>query len=186
MASHYDLLGLSADASQEEIRAAYRVLARRHHPDTQLGVDAAAADDARQKMAALNAAWAVLGDPARRQAYDAEQGRPAPAAGDPARPMATGNGNRPAWDWSPLYEGDDDPDDLDDAPYGTPRPRRPVDSFVMTPVLLVLGAVGLFSLSTMVQSAGLRTLAILLLPIAGFGFVAAPLFVMIRARSRED
>ena len=56
----------------------------------------------------------------------------------------------------------------------------------MTPVLLLLFAVGLFFFSTMVQSSGLRMLAILLLPIAGVGFIAAPLFVMIRARSRPD
>ncbi|HEX7277769.1 MAG TPA: DnaJ domain-containing protein, partial [Acidimicrobiales bacterium] len=71
MATHYELLGLPPDASQDEVRAAYRALARRHHPDTQYDVDAATADRSRQTMAALNAAWAVLGDPARRQAYDA-------------------------------------------------------------------------------------------------------------------
>lgn len=55
---------------------------------------------------------------------------------------------------------------------------------VMAPVLLVLAAAGLFFLSTMVQSAGMRTLAILLLPVAGLGFVAAPLFVMVRGRPK--
>ena len=182
MTTHYDLLGLPADASQDEIRAAYRALARRHHPDTQYDVDPATADRSRQTMAALNAAWAVLGDPRRRQAYDTELGHPAAA-----RPMGpTGNGNRPAWDWVPLSDYAEDPEDLDDEPYGNPRPRRPADSMVMTPVLLVLFAVGLFSLSTMVQSSRLRLLAILLLPIAGVGFIAAPLFVMVRGRSRPD
>ncbi|MEA2826529.1 MAG: hypothetical protein QOG43_968 [Actinomycetota bacterium] len=187
MATHYDLLGLPADASQDEIRAAYRALARRHHPDTQYDVDAATADRSRQTMAALNAAWAVLGDPKRRRAYDTElsrleRGRPAPA-----RPMGpTGNGNRPGSDWIPLSGYDEDPEDLDDEPYGNPPPRRPADSMVMTPVLLVLVAVGLFFFSTMVQSSRLRMLAILLLPIAGVGFIMAPLFVMIRGRSRPD
>ncbi len=189
MATHYELLGLPPHASQDEIRAAYRALARRHHPDTQHDVDPATADRSRQTMAALNGAWAVLGDPARRRAYDAElDGRAGPGAGRPApaRPMgATGNGNRPAWDWQP-FEDVEDPEDLDDQPYGDPRPRRPADSMVMAPVLLVLFAIGLFFFSTMVQSAGLRTLAILLLPVAGVGFIAAPLFVMIRGRSRPD
>ena len=180
MATHYELLGLPTDASQDEVRAAYRALARRHHPDTQHDVDAAAADRSRQTMASLNAAWAVLGDPARRRAYDASLGAP-----PRSRPMPpTGNGNRPASDWRPLYEGDEDPESLDDQPYGDPPSRRPVDSFVMAPVLLVLLAAGLFFFSTMVQSAGLRTVAILLLPVAGVGFVAAPLFVMVRGRSR--
>ncbi len=95
MASHYDLLGLPATASQDEIRAAYRALARRHHPDTQYGVDPATADRSRQTMAALNAAWAVLGDPTRRRAYDAglAGGRAAdPPALDPWRPLATTTG----------------------------------------------------------------------------------------------
>ncbi len=183
MASHYDQLGLPADASQDEIRAAYRALARRHHPDTQQAADPATADPAaaewsRHTMAALNAAWAVLGDPVRRQAYDAQQGRPAPAA----RP--TGASNRPGWDWQPFHEELDD-DDLDDEPYGDPPPRRPADSMVMTPVLLVGVAVALFFFSTMVGSPGLRMLSILLLPVAGVGFIAAPLFVILRGRSRQ-
>ena len=185
MATHYDLLGLDPGASQDEIRAAYRALARRHHPDTQHDVDAATADRSRQTMAALNAAWAVLGDPTRRRAYDAQlhRGRP----GVPPRPMPpTGNGNRPDSEWRPLSDYEDDPEDLDDEPYGNPRPRRPADSMVMTPVLLVLLAVALFFLSTVIQWPGLRMFAILLLPVAGAGFVAAPLFVMIRGRSRPE
>jgi hypothetical protein len=183
VATHYELLGLPVDASADEIRAAYRSLARRHHPDTQFDADPATADSSRHTMAALNAAWAVLGDPARRRAYDAELGRPGPAA---SFPRPTGNGNRPAWDWQPLPEEVEDPEDLDDTPYGAPPPRRPSDSMVMAPVLLLLFAIGLFFLSTMVQSPGLRTVAILLLPVAGVGFVSAPLFVMIRGRSRPE
>jgi hypothetical protein len=186
VATHYDLLGLPGDASQAEIRAAYRALARRHHPDTRqpdtrhdVEVDAARSPDT---MAALNAAWAVLGDPDRRRAYDATLGRPAPG------PAPAPSGYRPGWDWQPLHEAHDDEewDDLDEEPYGDPPPRRPSDSFVMAPVLLVAFAVALFFFSTLVQSPGLRTLAMLLLPVAGVGFVAAPLFVMIRARSRPD
>ena len=177
MATHYELLGLPAGASQDEIRAAYRALARRHHPDTQHDADPATADQSRHTMAALNAAWAVLGDPARRQAYDEGLGRPSPV-----RPM--GASNRPGWDWQPFHEELDD-EDLDDEPYGDPPPRRPSDSMVMTPVLLVVFSVALFFFSTMVQSPGLRTVSILLLPIAGLGFVAAPLFVMVRGRSRQ-
>ena len=41
------------------IRAAYRALARRHHPDTQHGADPATAERSRHTMAALNGAWAV-------------------------------------------------------------------------------------------------------------------------------
>jgi len=62
----YLVLGVGRDASASEIRAAYRRSARIHHPDQVRG-DAAV-------MAQVNAAWRVLGDPARRAAYDASTG----------------------------------------------------------------------------------------------------------------
>ena len=52
MADHYAVLGVSPDANRSAIQAAYRDLARRHHPD--FGGDGS-------KMAALNEAWSVLG-----------------------------------------------------------------------------------------------------------------------------
>jgi hypothetical protein len=52
--SPYDVLGVSPDASQAEIRRAYLTLARRHHPDA--GGDADA-------MRRLNEAWAALSAP---------------------------------------------------------------------------------------------------------------------------
>jgi len=58
----YDTLGVRPVASADEVRDAYRRLARRHHPDRG-GRDPAA-------MAALNEAYRVLGHPVRRAAYD--------------------------------------------------------------------------------------------------------------------
>ena len=55
----------------------------------------------------------------------------------------------------------------------------------MTPVLLVVGAVALFFLSVVSGSDNMRTLAMLLVPVAGVGFVMAPLIVMLRSRSRS-
>jgi curved DNA-binding protein CbpA len=62
---HYATLGLDQDCSAEDIRAAYRWLAKRCHPDVNAGSSAA---DARTR--ALNAAYEVLSDAAHRQAYD--------------------------------------------------------------------------------------------------------------------
>ena len=62
--THYQLLGVAPTASAEEIRAAYRRLARALHPDTHGGAEDAA-------MASVNEAWHVLSDPARRAMYDA-------------------------------------------------------------------------------------------------------------------
>lgn len=62
--THYERLGVKPSASVDDIRRAYRNLARAHHPDATgagTGVD----------MAAVNEAWRVLSDPARRAVYDA-------------------------------------------------------------------------------------------------------------------
>ena len=62
---HYATLGLDRRCTAAQIRAAYRVLSKRHHPDVNRGTPEAAA-----QMQALNAAHETLTDPARRRAYD--------------------------------------------------------------------------------------------------------------------
>jgi hypothetical protein len=64
--NHYEVLGVAATASTEELRYAYRALARELHPDA-----AGAPVDAQEKMSRCNAAWSVLSDPTRRARYDA-------------------------------------------------------------------------------------------------------------------
>lgn len=61
----YDRLTVSRDAPLEVIRAAYRVLSQRHHPDRNPGDPSAA-----EAMQAINDAYAVLSDAQRRRAYD--------------------------------------------------------------------------------------------------------------------
>jgi DnaJ-like protein len=60
-------LGIPADAGSSAIRTAYRERARLHHPDR--GGDSSAVE-----MAAINEAYRVLGDGARRAAYDLQLG----------------------------------------------------------------------------------------------------------------
>ncbi len=60
---HYRTLQVDPAADVEVIQAAYRVLARKFHPDHLAGDDAV--------MKRINAAWEVLGDKDRRAAYDA-------------------------------------------------------------------------------------------------------------------
>lgn len=62
---YYQTLGVSRDASAEEIQKAYRQLARKYHPD--LNPDNKAA---KQKFQEVQKAFEVLNDPAKRQQYD--------------------------------------------------------------------------------------------------------------------
>ena len=66
--NHYAILGLTPGCTREEIRNAYRLFAKRHHPDLNPGDP-----DAVTMLQAVNAAHEVLSDPARRKAYDEEQ-----------------------------------------------------------------------------------------------------------------
>ena len=76
----YQLLGVARGASREEIALAWRRRARAEHPDARPG-DAAAPG----RFRALAGAWQVLGDPARRAAYDSALAREQqPAARGPA------------------------------------------------------------------------------------------------------
>lgn len=65
--SHYATLGLDRRCTTAQIRAAYRVLAKRHHPDLNGG-----AAEASARTRELNEAHDTLSDPARRRAYDRE------------------------------------------------------------------------------------------------------------------
>jgi len=95
----YKVLQVDPEAEDEVIQAAYRRLARKYHPDMATGPDPAA------RMAAINAAWELIGEPAARAAYDrarltrtggasAERGDPGPrtqrsgAAAQPPRAAA--------------------------------------------------------------------------------------------------
>jgi hypothetical protein len=88
MATLYDRLGVTPDATADELRAAYRVRAQLVHPDRHAGADPAVRELAETEMAALNEAIAVLADPTQRQAYDGLVGivpAPPPPAPPPGR-----------------------------------------------------------------------------------------------------
>ena len=64
-ANLYETLGVKRDASVDDIRKAYRKLARKHHPDVNPGNKAA-----EEKFKALSTAYEVLSDDKKRAAYD--------------------------------------------------------------------------------------------------------------------
>jgi len=61
---YYKILGLSRDASQDDIKRAYRKLARKYHPDV------SSEDDAEERFKEVSEAYEVLKDPEKRAAYD--------------------------------------------------------------------------------------------------------------------
>jgi hypothetical protein len=84
----YAILGVARNATDSEIRAAYHALVAKYHPDKHQGnpLEGLAAE----KMAAVNRAYEVLSDPARRSVYDSGQGTwPRAAAGGFPNPPGT-------------------------------------------------------------------------------------------------
>lgn len=62
---YYEVLGISKDATEADIKKAFRKLARKYHPDVNPGDRSA-----EQKFKELNEAYEVLADPKKRQQYD--------------------------------------------------------------------------------------------------------------------
>lgn len=103
---YYQLLGLSRDASEEDVKKAYRKLARKYHPDLNPGNKAAEA-----KFKELSEAYEALSDAEKRRNYDQFGDPNGPAMGQGGGPGMGGFGG---FDFGDLFGN-----------FGGGRPQRP-------------------------------------------------------------
>lgn len=102
---YYQILGVDKKASAEDIKSAYRKLAKKHHPDKNPGDKAA-----EEKFKQINEAYEVLGDAEKRKKYDTlgenwkQYGQPG-GAGGPFGNSAGGGGYSFEGDISDLFGG---------------------------------------------------------------------------------
>jgi hypothetical protein len=172
--THYEVLGVPPDAEPSEIRRAYLALARRNHPDYFAGAAGGERAEAERRMRAINEAWAVLGDGARRRAYDREQGLLRASPGDPADDVFV------------PFEVDDaggvDPRTMPDVPYRTGPPSPARGLAVLLPVALFALGVAVLVSGLFLGLATVAVPAVVILALAGVSFVALPLVTLTEAR----
>ena len=176
--SHYDVLGVDPEAAPAEIRKAYLARARRVHPDFHTGDDPATRARAEQQMRALNEAWAVLGDDARRRAYDQglEDRRTEVRR---SRPAGT-----PSPDFVPYIDDDTDYSALlDEAGPGNgatiPRAAQ------LAPIVLFGVAIFAFSAGLVTGLSAVYAVAVVSLVLSGLSFLLTPALAVMRSLESE-
>lgn len=132
--SHYDVLEVSPRASAPTIRAAYKSLMQRHHPDRLPSADA------QHQAQRINAAYEVLSDPELRRRYDASLAPTRSRA--PERPPSASSASQGA---APRPAAAQSPPISPAAPLSPTVATRLIAAFVvLLSVLGIVGSVGLW------------------------------------------
>jgi curved DNA-binding protein CbpA len=181
--THYEALGVPVDATTQQIRQSYLARARRSHPDFHAHADSATRTAREHEMRRLNEAWAVLGDPSRRAAYDrtlsdGDLGDDLSATSTPRPTRSTGRADP---DFVPY-------DDSDDTDYAALLDERPVRNAATLPRTAQLLPVGFFGAAVFCMSAGLFSsltplfgLGVVFLVLSGVCFLLAPMLAVMRS-----
>jgi len=140
------------------------------------GSEADVIAEARKAMATVNAAWEVLGDPARRHAYDQSLGAPPPPTPRHGSAAQAESQDEPRWTDEPAWAAEPDVDDT--------MPGLRTQSVVLFPIGLLAGAGAAFAFAMMSQIVAFLALSVVLLSLAAVGFVAAPLLTIRRRTTR--
>ena len=90
---YYQVLGVNKDATDEEIRRAFRKLAMQYHPDRNPGRE----KWANEKFKEINKAYKVLSNPEKRAAYDAPVYAQPQITHEPYRPAQSDQKGFPGW-----------------------------------------------------------------------------------------
>jgi hypothetical protein len=186
--THYEVLGVAHDAEAGEIRRAYLVLARRHHPDFHTTGGDASKESAEVRMRQINAAWQTLGTASSRAAYDDTLLHGASI--DTTSGTGTGNGavmNRPSTAFTPRFADDEDDDDSwrYEPDEGDPTSAPPRLLLMAPPALFVVGlALLITSLSTGIDA--LSAVGLICLMFSALLFVGAPVVALFRSQISEE
>ncbi|MEO0492017.1 MAG: J domain-containing protein [Actinomycetota bacterium] len=180
---HYEVLGVTPDASMSEIKKAYLKAARDAHPDFHTESETARLS-AEDRMRDINAAWAVLGDVDERSYYDrqrlrAERGQ-RPTGGFQASTTA-------GQTFRPFDLSDDDEDSFDE------RDDRPITNsslprwFQLMPATLIVGGFVSLAFGALVGILVLVTLGLISMLLGGLSFMIAPIIAVgMAARSERN
>lgn len=153
-------------ASDEDVRRAYLRLARAHHPDYFVDASAGERAAAEQRMRAINEAWSILRDPARRRSFDDAEPRP----------------------FRPFDDETDeaDPRDMPDVPYRpAPPPSVSERTLTLAPALLFAASIVVGSIAVFMRLTGILAVAFALFLLSCVGFIVVPLLALSRARRDE-